>query len=359
MTSAAEFSDSPRDLADREQGSAASDAVADAVTTQDAQDDAGESGANTPRVGVIYNPRSHRNKGKDLDASPAPHVFVAQPGARDQLPAALERFKRRGVDLLVINGGDGTVRDVLTCGYRVFGENWPTIAVLPKGKTNALTVDLDAPGDWSLQDAIDAYGDGRRIWRQPLKISALDREDPALLGFIFGAGAYATGINAGQEAHKLGAFNSLAVGLTTVWGVISALLGSRGNRWRRGARMTIRLDELREPLPHSGHGDPQWRQLLIVSTLQRFPMGIKPFGESEAPLKLAVLDQAKRRTLLLLPMVLFGYRPARMEERGLHQRGATLIELDLGDNFILDGESFPEGRYRIEAGPRLEFVAPR
>jgi len=222
MTSAAEFSDPPRELADHEQGSVASDAVADAVAAQDAQDDAGESGANTPRVGVIYNPRSHRNKGKDLDANPAPHVFVAQPGARDQLPAALERFKRRGIDLLVINGGDGTVRDVLTCGYRVFGEHWPTIAVLPKGKTNALTVDLDAPGDWSLQDAIDAIGDGRRIWRHPLKISALDRKDPALLGFIFGAGAYATGINAGQEAHKLGAFNSLAVGLTTVWGVISA-----------------------------------------------------------------------------------------------------------------------------------------
>ncbi|HAU22002.1 MAG TPA: hypothetical protein DCS24_05300, partial [Erythrobacter sp.] len=65
-----------------------------------------------PRVGVIYNPRSHHNKGQDLDCEVSPHVFVAQPGERDQLPTALCELAKRGIDLLVINGGDGTVRDV-------------------------------------------------------------------------------------------------------------------------------------------------------------------------------------------------------------------------------------------------------
>jgi len=100
------------------------------------REDADAHGA-VPQVGVIYNPRSHRNKGQDLASDPAPHVYVSQPGERSQLPAALRRFADRGIDLLVINGGDGTVRDVLTAGCEVFGENWPTVAVLPKGKTNA------------------------------------------------------------------------------------------------------------------------------------------------------------------------------------------------------------------------------
>ena len=82
----------------------------------------------TPRVGVIYNPRSHRNKGQDLDCDISPHIFIAQPGEREQLPSALCELARSGIDLLVINGGDGTVRDVLTCGMSVFGDNWPAIA---------------------------------------------------------------------------------------------------------------------------------------------------------------------------------------------------------------------------------------
>ena len=72
---------------------------------------------------------------KDLDCGVSPHVFVTQPGAREQLPEALADLAERGIDLLVINGGDGTVRDVLTSGASIFGEHWPTIAVLPKGKT--------------------------------------------------------------------------------------------------------------------------------------------------------------------------------------------------------------------------------
>ena len=63
-----------------------------------------------PKVGVIYNPRSHRNQGADFDCGLSPHVHISQPGDRSQLPKALADFAARGIDLLVINGGDGTVR---------------------------------------------------------------------------------------------------------------------------------------------------------------------------------------------------------------------------------------------------------
>src|SRR3546814_8687114 len=71
-------------------------------------------GAAAPKVGVIYNPRSHRNKGQDLDCDSSPLIFVAQPGDREHISLALADFAQREIDLLVINGGDGTVRDVLT-----------------------------------------------------------------------------------------------------------------------------------------------------------------------------------------------------------------------------------------------------
>ena len=330
-----------------------------------------------PTVGVIYNPRSHRNKGQDLASDPAPHVFVAQPGDRSQLPVALQRFRDRGINLLVINGGDGTVRDALTAGWQIFGEDWPAVAVLPKGKTNALTVDLDAPGDWSLQDAIDAYRRGRRITRQPLAVTADPSADgtaggasdgasggdaTAMLGFILGAGAFSLGISKGQDAHRLGAFNSLAVGVTAVWGVLTALAGGADNPWRRGARMDIRIvppgGGMPVPLARSTLGDPDYRQLLLASTLERFPAGMKPFGHVEGGLKIAVIDHASRRTLLRLPLTLRGNLPQDMAAKGLHQCAADCLSLDIAEPIILDGEAYPAGKYRIEPGPAIDFVAP-
>jgi len=315
-------------------------------------------GGAPPTVGLIYNPRSHRNKGQDLDSRIAPDVIVAQPGDREQLPDALARLAERGIDLLVINGGDGTVRDVLTCGDPIFGDDWPVLAVLPKGKTNALAVDLNSPADWTLQAAVDAYENGRRIKRSPLAIASLKQADLQVLGFILGAGVFTLGTKAGQSAHKLGAFNSLAVGFTTFWGILQMLFGTRANPWRRGAKMNIHLAPNGVLLEHSGIGDSERRLLLLASTLERFPAGIQPFGALRKGLKLAVLDQTGRAMAFTLPAVLLGWKRKNLRRRGLHQLVTTAFEVELDEQFILDGEALPPGRYRIEAGPELEFVAP-
>ena len=52
-----------------------------------------------PTVGLIYNPRSHHNKGQDLTSTISPDIFVAQPGNRDQLPEALARLAERGIEV--------------------------------------------------------------------------------------------------------------------------------------------------------------------------------------------------------------------------------------------------------------------
>ncbi len=316
-----------------------------------------------PTVGVIYNPRSHRNQGADFDCGLCPHVHIAQPSARAQLPEALAEFAARGIDLLVINGGDGTVRDVLTCGQKIFGDDWPTLAVLPKGKTNALTVDLGIPDDWTLQDAIDAHGRGGRTWRRPMAVSRAHPGDKPgdaakVAGFILGAGAFTTSIRAGQSAHKLGAFNSMVVGVTAVWALLQSLFASRSNPWRKGARMRIGLGVADAPMAHSGHGDPAMRQLLFASTLERLPAGINPFGALRTGLKLVAVDQITRRTTALVPLVVMGKLRNGLRERGIHQLAASQFTLSIDDQFILDGEAFPAGDYRVEQGPELAFVTP-
>ena len=320
-----------------------------------------------PTVGVIYNPRSHRNLGADFDCGLCPHVHIAQPRARAQLPEALAEFAARGIDLLVINGGDGTVRDVLTCGQAIFGDDWPAIAVLPKGKTNALTVDLGIPEEWTLQDAIDALDHGTRVWRRPMAVSSLADAGKGsakkagvsrVAGFILGAGAFSKATQAGQSAHRLGAFDSMVVAVTALWALAQSLFASRANPWRRGARMRIGLGVNDAPMAHSGNGDPAMRQLLFASTLERLPAGIRPFGALRAGLKLVAVDQISRRTTALVPLVAMGKIRTGLRQRGIHQLTASQFTLSIDDQFILDGEAFPAGDYRIEQGPELAFVAP-
>jgi hypothetical protein len=179
-----------------------------------------------------------------------------------------------------------------------------------------------------------------------------------VLGFILGAGAFTTATKAGQGAHRLGAFNSMAVGVTIAWGVFQWLFASRANSWRRGAKVQIRLGAQEAPMAHSGIGDPEWRQILFASTLETMPAGFKPFGQMRKGLKLAVTDQISRRSAGMLLAMMRGKTPRDMRERGFHQLSTPQFTLDIADSFILDGEAFPAGEYCIGQGPQLEFVCP-
>lgn len=312
----------------------------------------------SPKVGLVRNRRSHRNQGQDHGLRAGPQLLIAEPDDRAELPGILAEFARERIDLLVIDGGDGTVRDVLTCGYPVFGNCWPRIAVLPQGKTNALNVDLGAPAGWTIEQAIAAYRTGGEIKRQPLRIASLESRGVEVLGFVIGAGAFTIGIRAGQDAHKMGAFNSLAVGVTAAWGVLQALFGSDRNIWRRGVGMRLWLGRDGSELVHSGFGDPRRREIMLASTLKQLPMGLKVFPVGDGKIGMAVMDKPRRRLLAMLPAVLAGYRPKWLAKAGLHQLLTDRFEIALDDQFILDGETFPAGRYSVEKGPTLSFVVP-
>jgi hypothetical protein len=307
-------------------------------------------------VGVIFNPRSHRNARLRRAAEEQPGAIVASPAKRGELGAVLAGFAEQRVECIAISGGDGTVRDVLTAGMPVFGDNWPPIAVIPSGKTNALNADLGSPKHWTLAEATAALRDGGRVVRRPLVVRDLVGGGE-LVGFVFGAGLFTVAVGAGQDAHRLGAFDSLAVIATTAWGVIQTILGSDRNPWRRGAEMRVRIGADGQELPRSGTGDPARRAMLLASTLERFSAGIRPFGDRQG-MKLAVMDHPRRRLMAMIPAVATGWESPWLEKMGLHQCETTRIVLDVGDRFILDGEAFPAGSYEITEGPRLSFVVP-
>lgn len=311
-----------------------------------------------PLVGIVRNPRSHRNRARAPELADCANILVETPRTHAALRETLAGFAERGIDYLAVDGGDGTVRDVLTCGMGVFGDDWPPLVVLPKGKTNALVVDLGLPNEWKLPEAMQAIGRGKTIVRRPLNIALPGDGGQQVQGFILGAGAFARGTQMGQQAHRWGAFNSFAVGLIIVWCLMQALLASAANAWRKGTAMRLRDGDDGSELPHSRHGNPDERFVMVASTLERFPLGIRPFGKARAGLKLAIIDAPLRSVLALLPVVMTGLDRPFMRRVGLHRIDVETLDLELGDRFILDGEYFPAGRYRLRQGPELRFVVP-
>ncbi|KQR87567.1 diacylglycerol/lipid kinase family protein [Sphingomonas sp. Leaf343] len=311
------------------------------------------SAAGNLRVGIVCNPKSHRNRGAAYAAGVpgAGRVMVAAPSTREALAETLAEFAAAGIDLLVIDGGDGTVRDVLSGAGDAWGRRWPAIVVIPSGKTNALAIDLGLPADWTLDDALIAARVGRTVTRRPLEIARLDAPaTPRVRGFLMGAGGFVSATELAQRTHRVGAFNGVAVGLALGWTVVQTMFGSDSGEWRSGTPMTLTT-----PV---GAIEAHPRYLLLASTMERMPLGLKPFGPVRQGLKLLDVDAPPRMMAAAVPAVLAGRASAWLAKLGYHRRDMTGFRLEMDANFILDGEHFSGGALEVRQGPRLSFVVP-
>lgn len=310
-------------------------------------------GINPSRVGVISNPRSRRNRqGNPVHrrAGATSEMLVAEPATKDALALALADFAARGVELIVVDGGDGTVRDVLSAAPLAFGAAMPPIAVIPSGKTNALALDLGIPWDWSAGDAQAALTAGRLDTRQPVEITGED--SVTLRGFLFGASAFTRATDLAQRTHDIGAFGGVAVGLSVLGAVLQTMFAGSGNAWRAGERVRI-----------AGVADGTAREhdlyLLLGSTLRRLPIGLKPLGQGGEGLNILAVEAPPRLLPLAVPAILAGREGGWLARAGYHHRhDAPHSRLTLPGGFVLDGESYPGGSYDVRAGEPITFVTP-
>lgn len=292
------------------------------------------------RVGLIHNPKSHRNKRRGM-ADPPPGVLVNAPVTPRDLVPVLKDFAERGIDLIVIDGGDGTVREVISRLPEAYGGKPPRLAILPTGKTNALALDLGAQPGWSLESALAAACRGETKTRRPIEIVRPGAERPERRGFVFGAGVFVRGTRLAARPHRLGLIDGIGVALTLVGAAGAALIGG----WRRGE--IIGLDGRDERL-----------FLLLASSLKRMPMGIKPFGTPRDGLKRLRVQAPPRWLAFALPKILLGKTPAWLEPAGYLRDDLEGFTMTWAGEYVLDGEVYPGGEVQVRLGQPLEFVAP-
>lgn len=299
------------------------------------------------RAGVIWNQRSHRNRGGRR--APLPDdVLDIVPEEPNELFAGLRRFAAENVDMVIIDGGDGTVREVLTRLPEAYGGRVPRLAVLPNGKTNALALDIGIPLGTSLEQVLAAAEAGRPVKRRPcLEIVRPGQALPERRGFLFGTGAFVRATELAQKSHGMGIFDNAAIGMTLAGAAGRTLLGGRSDPWRRGEEAALSF---------STHQD-QWF-LVLASTLKRLPLGLRPFGEPREGLKVLSVEAPPRRLVRALPTILSGRDAPWLAESGYRRDDLAAFGMVFPGDFVLDGEIYEGGDLSVRQGPELEFVIP-
>lgn len=307
----------------------------------------------------MNNPRSRRNRrnpavARRLSALLAGDGELVDASTPDELSRAVERFRAARIELLGVNGGDGTGHYVLTAFARAYGEEpLPGVVFLRGGAMNTVAHGHGIRGgpERILRAVLARRRDGAplpRVSRDLLEVRADGGE--ARYGFIFGTGAIVTFLEAYYATgHPSPATAALLVGRA----LASALAGGRfaasltrrqalrvvtdGEEWPDGSYLAVAAGST----PDIGFGFRAFQRC------DEQPGFFHAVGVNGSVLQLAGS----------MPRLLLG-APWR---RGVAQDEVARELLVEGDapRFTIDGDLYAAERtVRIRTGPAVDIVLP-
>ena len=304
---------------------------------------------------VLRNPSSSQNRAGKTKPYPA-DIKPIDLTDIDALPSILAGVHKDGVECIIVDGGDGTVREVLTHLPEIYGTNLPFIAILPNGNTNLIarnTGALHSPASLLKIDDIPAQEDATIMRKMPmLRLDFGEAERSPLRGFMMGWGAFARATQfAIEENTSSGPFQVLDVFFKML--KLAFFQGQKG-AMRQGIPADITIDENPTQQNH--------RFIGLVTTLKgTLVAGLNPFwGKGDGAIRWTdVLAPAP----LLVPAALIaitGRCMKWMENRGYHSGQAERLDLIIDTPLVLDGELIPINKRQkisISAREKVYFIS--
>lgn len=302
------------------------------------------------RVGVLSNPSAgvQRSRTDRISALLARHPEVLHVRTRDaeSVAPALGEMAQRGVDVIVLDGGDGTVQHALTQvmrdslpGYR------PWLAPLRGGRTNTIAGDLGAArnpvrGLTALLTEIESGRMAERIVERP--VLRVEIDEGVHYGLFLGFGMLHRAVRLVHEAFPPGrSRGTLGAGVLTASLVLRSALEPQA-----GGILTP--DDIEIVLDGQSRGQMSLR-LAMVTTLRRLFFGIEPFwGREPAPLRVS-LGEARVQRIGRVALGILRGRPGPFvrPENGYHSHNVHRLEARLDGGLILDGELFAPSPNRL------------
>ena len=316
------------------------------------------------RIGIIENPRSQQNQ-KEFGqlAQAAKNASIENYASLenfDDLGNILKDFGNKGVNLLVLSGGDGTVQATLTeLTLKHPFETLPRIAIMARGMTNmtAADVGLSGKGVKGFERLLKAVENGslpsKLVHRHLLKLENIKDHSPRV-GMFFGCAAITRAIETCRsQVHPLKAEAEVASGITLaklLWQWVTT--GHDDNGVLRGDKISIVIDgkEL---------GEKDYL-LILATTLDRLVLKSRPFwNDIGGDFRLTSISYPPKRLIRNAWRVLYGGGERRLDPAHYSSCGAKQVALKMECPFTLDGELFdphPELPLLPSAEARAEFV---
>ncbi len=312
-------------------------------------------------VGLISNPNSGHNREQFrklrhlIDHSSSIHHLVTRSAA--DIDAALETLAQRRIELLAINGGDGTVAAILG---RLLETNYfpkpPIVALLPGGTANMTAGDIGVSG--SLTSALTRFCqwcDGERnirgqLRQRPLLRARIDDQNEAHYGMFLGSGAIIHGTEyAHEQVHSRGLRNDFSVALITlrtVWGVLRD-----DPTFNHHVELELQLDNNERKKFDT--------LILAISTLERLAFGMRPFWSDEpGPIKLTLMEQGCSKFARTFYSIARGKpNDNAVPISGYHSHNADQLYLSMRGKVNIDGEVMSVAQsLHLAATQPLEFL---
>lgn len=314
------------------------------------------------RIGVLSNPLSGGNRGGlgalEKSLSRFPGVIHREARTPEEVSAALADFARNGVEILAVNGGDGTIQAVLTVLFhRKPFKAPPLLALLRSGTTsmNAGDVGLKGSAPHALKKLIGwtRTGNGRAVIEERFILEVLAPGHEPLYGMFFGAAGICHGIRFFHtRANSRGLRGEWMPGLVIARFLFGAM-----------ARHAPHLTPASIAISVNGNRPEPWDCLAVLATtLRRLFLGMHPFwGEERGPVQFSALRARPEHLLRAIPQLVRG-RAGRYGTpgNGYWSHNVNELRLTLDGEFALDGELYlPDSRLGpvvVKSGGQASFV---
>lgn len=319
------------------------------------------------KIALIRNPSSRLNRTENKEFAEFALQWLganfSTPYSIDEMMETIQKFVKRGVNCIIVDGGDGTISHVMTGIYRFYPpDRLPSLVILPSGNTNLIAKDIGfgVRGIHALQ-RIKVLDERKRLMdsvqhRYALKIEWSDSARFPVLGMFQGAAAFTKAIHIAHSPTILKNFShDWAVVITIIFSLLKLVFPKTRRIWLRGVHCPVTIDD-----------QPSYSTdcfLFLATTLQSLSHGIWPFFDqypNKAGFHYLDVKANPPRLLSACLALLRGKVPLWLRKDPHYLSGtAQKIVLDLKENIILDGEEFDTGsdhRIFLSVGPRFSFV---
>ncbi len=312
-----------------------------------------------PGIGIVTNPHSRRNRRypermRRLGYMLGQHDTYELTNRIEDVTDVAREFKQNGIDILGLNGGDGTNHVTLSTFIEVYGDDpLPKIALLRGGTMNTVSDGIGIKGNPPrlLANLVEKYYTGQPFETTERDILKVTDDTGTRYGFIFGNGIvsnflelyYGTGNPSPTTAAVL-----LAKGLAS----IPTGGGELTDKLFRPFRARIEMDNTVWPVRDYS--------AVIASTQDQIGLGFRPFircQERKNAFHLLGVTADPMGVAQAFPRLRMGL-PVDKEDFPDAVSSRAVFRSDVPISYTIDGDMHTAegGVVTLETGPRLEII---